>query len=469
MTSSDPETVAEPAELDPVEPVPAAERRRCLVTGATGYVGSRLAPRLVAEGHDVVVLARTPAKLDRVPWRDRVTVLEGDLDDPASVRAAMTGVDVVYHLVHSMGGHDDFRDQERRHATTMAEAAADGGVGRIVYLGGLHPDDESRWSTHLASRIEVGRILLDGPVPTLVLQAGIVIGSGSASFELLRHLTDRLPVMTTPRWVTNRIQPVAIRDVVHYLSAAATAPLAGGLVRDIGGPDVLTYGDVMQTYAEVAGLVQRRMIVLRPLSPGLASRWVRLVTSIPPGLARPLLESLSNDAVVDPDRDVHDTLPAPPGGPMSYRDAVSAALFHPGRGEARPRWSTSDPVGRPAAPLPTDPDWSGEVVRTQQAHRAVDGPVDLAVAAGRLTDIGWRLQELAPEEGGDLGPVLTWAGTDLPGHLHLRLRAGTDDRGRPLVGARMTWVGDGLAGLLWWPASWPWRTRRLDDVLDLLV
>lgn len=462
------------AMTNPAVPPPATHqeleadlRRRCLVTGATGYVGSRLAPRLVADGHDVVVFARSPEKLDGVPWRDDVTVVQGDLDDPDSVEAAMQDVDVAYHLVHSMGGSEDFKDRERRHAQTVVDAAEAQGVDRIVYLGGLHPEDESRWSHHLASRIEVGRVLTEGPVTTLVLQAGIVIGSGSASFELLRHLTDRLPVMTTPKWVTNAIQPIAVRDVVHYLAAAATAPLPESRVRDIGGPDVMTYGDVMQVYADVAGLVRRRMIVLRPLSPGLASRWVRLVTSIPPGLARPLLESLSCDAVVDPARDVHDTLPSPPDGALTYREAVAAALFHPGRGQSRPRWSTSDPVGRPAAPLSTDPTWSGEIVRSHRASRAVARPLDHEAAVARLTQGDWETVAV-PAEVRSLRRDLTWTGTTLPGRLDLELRSARSADGTDIVGARLTWVGSGLPGLLWWPSSVPWRARLLSDVLDVV-
>lgn len=250
---------------------------RVLVTGATGYVGGRLAPMLVEAGHRVRALARDPDKFRGVPWAADVEVVRGDLTDPESLEQACRDIDVVYYLVHSMGTRGEFIEAERRSAQNLAAAAHRAGVGRIVYLGGLHAESD-QLSTHLRSRSQVGEILLNCGVPTLALQAGTVIGSGSASFELIRHLTNRLPVMTTPRWVNNRIQPIAVRDVLHYLLAAATAPLPHSRTYDIGGPDVLRYGEMMQIYAEVAGLARRRILVLPVLTPKLAGLWIGLVT-----------------------------------------------------------------------------------------------------------------------------------------------------------------------------------------------
>ena len=182
---------------------------RCLVTGATGYVGSRLVPCLLDRGMRIRVLARSPEKLTDAPWRDHVEVVRGDLTDAETLDAAFAGVDVVYHLVHAMGTATDFTAQdERRGAANVAAAARSAAVGRIVYLGGLHPED-AQLSRHLSSRTEVGRILRSSGVETIVLQAGVVVGARSASFEMVRHLTNRLPVMTTPRWVHNKIQPIA--------------------------------------------------------------------------------------------------------------------------------------------------------------------------------------------------------------------------------------------------------------------
>ncbi|MEZ5151915.1 SDR family oxidoreductase [Rhodococcus zopfii] len=345
---------------------------RILVTGATGYIGGRLAPRLVAAGHRVRVLARSPDKLRDVPWAGDVEVVRGDLDDPDSVDAACRDIDVVYYLVHSMSGKGEFVEAEQRSAEHVAAAARRAGVGRIVYLGGLHPNSE-RLSPHLRSREQVGRILLDSGVPTLVLQAGVVIGSGSASFEMIRHLGNRLPVMTTPRWVNNRIQPIAVRDVLHYLVAAADAPLRRSRTFDIGGPDVLRYGEMLQDYAEVAGLLRRRIVVLPVLTPRLAGLWIGLVTPIPPSLGRALIESLSTDAIVT-EHDIDAVIPPPPGGRTGYRDAVALALRRIDRGEVETTWANASPVGAPADPLPSDPDWAGEVVFTDERSLDCDCP-----------------------------------------------------------------------------------------------
>jgi uncharacterized protein YbjT (DUF2867 family) len=310
---------------------------RCLVTGATGYIGGRLVPRLLDKDYTVRALARDPDKLRNVPWRDRVEAVRGDLADADSLTAAFEGVGVVYYLVHSMGTSPDFESEEARSARNVVTAARRSGVQRLVYLGGLHPPDADL-SPHLRSRSAVGEILLDSGIETLVLQAGIVVGSGSASFEMIRHLTDRLPAMTTPKWVHNKIQPIAIDDVLHYLTEAATAEVPASRTWDIGGPDVLEYGDAMHVYAEVAGLRRRLIVVLPWLTPTIASLWVGLVTPMPSGLARPLIESLECDAVTA-NHDVHSVIAPPKGGLTNYRDAVERALRR--------------------GPLPSDPSWAG--------------------------------------------------------------------------------------------------------------
>lgn len=305
-----------------------AEQMRCLVTGATGYIGGRLVPVLLERGHHVRAMARTPDKLSGAPWRDRVEVVQGDLTKPDSLVAAFEGIDVVYYLVHSMGTSKDFVAEEKQSARNVVAAAQKAGVRRLVYLSGLHPEDVPL-SRHLASRTEVGQILIDSGIESIVLQAGIVIGSGSASFEMVRHLTDRLPAMTTPKWVHNDIQPIAISDVLHYLAEAATVAVPTSRTWDIGGPDVMEYGDAMQGYAQVAGLRRRLIIVLPFLTPTIASWWVGLVTPIPSGLARPLVESLEHDAVMH-EHDIDAVIPPPEGGLTSYRDAVAEALLQDG-------------------------------------------------------------------------------------------------------------------------------------------
>ncbi|QUR68593.1 DUF2867 domain-containing protein [Mycobacterium spongiae] len=337
-----------------------AKQVSCLVSGATGYIGARLVPRLLDEGHRVRALARDPRKLANVPWRERAELARGDLGDVNSLIAAFDGMDVVYYLVHSMGTSKDFAAEETRAVRNVVTAARRTGVRRVVYLSGLHPEDR-KLSPHLESRKAVGDALIDSGIETMVLQAGVVVGSGSASFEMVRHLTDRLPVMTTPKWVHNRIQPIAIRDALHYLVAAATATVPCSRTWDIGGPDVLEYGDMMQLYAEAAGLHRRYLIVLPFLTPTIASLWIGTVTPIPPGLARPLIESLECDAVMR-NTDIDTIIEPPPGGLTGYRRAVALALNRAAQGLPDATWASL--LSEPAEPVPSDPDWAGEIVYT---------------------------------------------------------------------------------------------------------
>ena len=267
-----------------------------LVTGATGYIGGRLVPRLLEAGHTVKVLVRTPAKIAGVPWLEHVEVVQSSLDDGAALREALDGVDVLYYLVHSMATGSGFESKEKAMAETAATAAAGAGVGRIVYLGGLHPAD-AELSTHMRSREAVGKVFLDSPVDAVVFQAGVVIGSGSASFEMIRHLSETLPVMPAPSWVRNKIEAIAVRDVLHYLVGAAS--LEGPINRtfDIGSRQVLSYAGMMKEYAAEAGLPRRWVLALPVPAPKLAGLWVALVTPIPLSMSLPLVESLQHDAV----------------------------------------------------------------------------------------------------------------------------------------------------------------------------
>lgn len=267
----------------------------CLVTGATGYIGGRLVPELLAGGHDVRCMVRSPARLRDLPWASRTEIVTADALDADATRAALEGVEVAYYLIHSMDTGDGFAASDRAAASTFAAAAEAAAVRRIVYLGGLCAGEDL--SPHLRSRAEVARIFLGGQVPAIVLRAAVIIGSGSASFEILRHLTERLPVMTTPRWVHSRTQPIAVRDVLRYLRAWASVPGEIDRAFDIGGPDVLTYADMMRGYAAAAGLPRRLIIPVPLLSPWLSSHWVGLVTPVPAAIARPLVESLRNETV----------------------------------------------------------------------------------------------------------------------------------------------------------------------------
>ncbi len=303
---------------------------RILLTGASGYVGGRLAPLLLAAGHDLVLLARQPHVIaDRFPG---ARVVKGDVTDAASLATAMEGVEVAYYLVHAMAeGEHGFAERDIVAARTFAQAAHAAGVQRIVYLGGLG-DERDGLSEHLGSRQATGRELAAHGVPVTELRAAVIIGSGSASFETLRHLTERLPVMITPRWVRTRCQPIAIRDVLSYLVATLDHPEVTGIV-EIGGPDVLSYGEMMQGYAAVRGL-RRLMIPVPVLTPRLSSYWVGLVSPVPSSIARPLIAGLRNEVIV------RDPEPARKLGvtPMPYRAAVERAIDRTTRGEVETTW-----------------------------------------------------------------------------------------------------------------------------------
>jgi uncharacterized protein YbjT (DUF2867 family) len=341
---------------------------RCVVFGATGYIGGRLVPALLDAGHTVRAVARDPRKLAEAPWRDSAgsaaEVVPADLTDAGSVRRAVAGQEVVYYLVHSLQ-RTDFVDHDRRLAETLAGAARDEGVGRIVYLGGITPDGEEL-SPHLASRKEVGEVLLASGVPTAVLNAAIIIGSGSASFEMLRYLTERLPAMVTPRWVHNRIQPIAVRDVLHYLTHAAGLPPEVNRAFDIGGPDVLTYVEMMRRYAVVSKLPRRVVLPVPVLTPWLSAQWVNLVTPVPRAIAVPLIESLVHEVVAH-ERDIATHIPDPDGGLTHYEQAIELALTRIRHADVPTRWSDA---GAPSDPLPTDPDWSGGTVYTDTRELA---------------------------------------------------------------------------------------------------
>jgi len=397
---------------------------RCLVTGATGYIGGRLAPRLLADGHQVRCLSRSAARLRDVPWHARAEIAEGDLTDPASLRPALDGIEVAYFLVHSLGRRD-FEQIDRRAARCFAAACRDAGVQRIIYLGGPEPPPGERGSAHLRSRAEVARILTDSGIPTVVLRAPVIIGSGSASFEMLRYLTERLPVMVTPRWVGNRIQPIAVRDVLSYLVAAATLPPGG---YDIGGADVLSYAEMMHGYARVAGLRRRVIVPTRVLSPWLSAYWVGLVTPVPNSIARPLVASVVHEAVAD-DAAIRSLVPSV--RPLGFDESVRLGLCKIRNADVETRWSSA--AGRDAAaePLPSDPDWSGGSVYVDERSRRVDAPASelWKVIEGVGGENGWYSFPLAWSVRGWLDRLVGGVG----------LRRGRRDRHRLRVGEALDW------------------------------
>ncbi len=395
-----------------------------LVTGATGYIGGRLVPRLLAEGHQVRAMTRSRGRLRDVPWAGQVTVVEADALGGDALDEALAGVQAAYYLVHSIGEGAEFEDVDRRAAKAFGEACRRAGVQRIVYLGGLTPVDEEL-SPHLASRAEVGQVLLDSGVPTAVLQAAVILGSGSASFEMLRYLTERLPAMITPKWVNSRIQPIAVRDVLRYLVAAATLPPEVSRRFDIGGPEVLTYLQMMKRYALVAGL-RRRVIVPVPfLTPRLSGHWVNIVTPVPAALAKPLVRSLVNE-VVCREQDIKQHVPDPPGGLLGFDDAVRLALLRVREAAVETRWSSASWPGAPSDPLPSDPDWAGGSLYEDLRQRQVDAdPRDL-----------WRVIEGIGGEHGWYSFPLAWAVRGLLDRLvgGVGLRRGRRDPDQLYVG-----------------------------------
>ncbi|MFD0275283.1 SDR family oxidoreductase [Kitasatospora sp. NPDC127111] len=370
----------------------------CLVTGATGYIGGRLVPELLAAGHRVRCLARDPGRLRDQPWRAGVETAKGDVTRPGTLTEALRGADVAYYLVHSLGTGPDFEATDRRAARDFGAAARSAGVRRIVYLGGLVPRGvpAARLSPHLRSRAEVGRELRDSGVPTAELRAAVIIGSGSASFEMLRYLTERLPVMVTPRWVNTRIQPIAVRDVLRHLVAAADLPPEVNRSFDVGGPDVLTYRQMMQGYARVAGLPPRLILPTPVLTPWLSGHWIGLVTPVPNSIARPLVESLRHE-VVRTEHDIAKWSPDPPDGPIGFHRAVALALRRIRDAEVSTRWSSASLPGAPSDPLPTDPEWAGgSLYQDVQELQVPTAPEDVwRVVEGIGGDNGWYSFPLA--------------------------------------------------------------------------
>ena len=306
---------------------------RILVTGATGYIGGRLVPRLLAQGHQVRCIARNPSHLEGRPWPG-VEILQGDLAEPEPLARAMEGIQVAYYLVHSMAAGQTFREKDHAMAQAFGVAAAQAGVERIIYLGGLG-DPEKVHSKHLVSRQEVGRFLAEGGVKVIEFRAAVIVGSGSASFEIIRHLTERLPVMITPRWVDTRCQPIGVRSVLDYLVEALDHPDARA-VYEIGGEDVLTYREMMMRYARIRGL--HRLIIAFPVPrPHLSARWVDLVTPIPFRIAQPLVESLQTEVVVRDDRALRTFKVRPTG----FDEAVERALARMATDDVETTWASS--------------------------------------------------------------------------------------------------------------------------------
>jgi len=363
-----------------------------LVTGATGYVGGRLVPALLDAGYRVRCLVRQPRKLDERRWRQHplLEVVAGDLDDAAGLRQAMAGCRAASYLVHSMvatGG--TYAERDRQLAANFGTAAHQAGLERIIYLGGLG-EMGADLSEHLRSRRQVEETLAASGVPVTTFRAAMIIGAGSASFEILRYLVERLPIMVTPRWVTTECQPVAIADVLYWLTRCLEVPETAGQTLEIGGADVMPYRDLMKIMAEELGIPRRIILPVPVLTPRLSSLWINLVTPVSYRIAKPLAEGLKNRVVVTNDT----TQRLMPHQPLGVREAIRRALAKIELHDVETRWSV-------AGPVPGDPSWAGGTVFTDERSVEIEAePPQVYAAVCRIGggngwyagDILWRLR-----------------------------------------------------------------------------
>ena len=457
-----------------------------LVTGATGYVGGRLVPRLLAAGHRVRCLVRDPSRLQGRKWHDQIELVQGDFLQPETLTAAMQDVQVVYYLVHSLGGGEQFSERDLTAARHCAQAAKQAGVERIIYLGGLG-DPQAELSAHLRSRHETGEVLCEAGVPVTEFRAAVIVGSGSLSFEMIRYLTERLPVMICPKWVFTRIQPIAIRNVLDYLVAALDCPDSIGRTIEIGGREVLTYAAMMTGFAKARGL-RRHLLAVPVLTPRLSSYWVHLVTPIPANIAQPLIKGLGNEVVV---RDHLAPKLFPKIQLLGYDEAVRLALGKLGAHGVETAWTdaltSSQGIKTPVSLISTE----GMIIERRQ--QTVAAPADAVYRSfSRLggergwlyLDWTWQLRGMVDRLCGGVGmrrgrrdPNDLRAGDTLdfwrvervepgrlvrlraemrvPGRAWLEFRALPQPAGKTLLTQTAFFEPKGLFGLLYWYALYP--------------
>jgi uncharacterized protein YbjT (DUF2867 family) len=365
------------------------ETRMAAVLGATGYIGGRLVPALLEKGWRVRAVGRNADKLRCRPFAShpQVELAQADVLDRTALTAALTGCEAACYLVHSMfPGVRDFEDQDRRAAMTMRDAAQDAGLGRIVYLGGLG-DQEADLSAHLKSRMEVGQILGSGSVPLTWLRAAMILGSGSASFEILRYLVERLPIMVTPAWVKSLCQPIAVTNVIDYLVGCLDQPATAGRTFDIGGPDILSYRDLFDIHARVAGLRQRVIIPVPVLTPRLSAHWIQLVTPVPATLAKPLAEGLRN-TVVCRDNAIRDLIPT---HLLTAEEAIARALDRTAHHAVETSWTDAGMPNVPEWAACGDASYAGGTILESAHAMTVAAPVAQVweIIAGLGGEQGW--------------------------------------------------------------------------------
>jgi uncharacterized protein YbjT (DUF2867 family) len=463
---------------------PRASAGRVLVTGATGYIGGRLVPRLLEAGLEVVCFARSGRKVRARPWanHEAVRVVEGDVGDERALEAALSGCRFAYYLVHSMeAAGPAYAEVDRKLALAFARACERSGVERIVYLGGLG-ETGAGLSEHLSSRREVEHALASTSVPVTTLRAAMIIGSGSASFETLRYLVERLPLMVTPKWVRTECQPVAVADVLFVLVKVLSLPETAGRTFDIGGPDVLSYREILQIMAESLGLRRRIILPVPVLTPRLSSAWIHMVTPISHRIARPLAEGLKNRVVCRDDEIARLT----GHRVLGVREAIENAIESVNSASVSTAWSDSGPI-------PGDPDWAGGTTFVDRRETNVGAPASRAFDAvsriggdngyyaldwlwtlrGALDRMaggpGLRRGRRDPERLAYGGAVDFWRVTEIVPGERLRLRAEMKLPGEALLEFDIQPTGEGrsrlvqtarflprgLLGILYWYAVLP--------------
>lgn len=471
------------------------------VAGATGYIGARLVPLLLDAGYHVRALARSPEKLWSRPWAQHplLEIVRGDVLDKAALQDALRGCRAAYYLVHSMNpGVRDFASADRQAASNMADAAAADNLQQIIYLSGLG-DELGRLSHHLQSRTEVGTILRQGSVPVTILRAAMIIGSGSASFEILRYLVDRLPLMVTPRWIDTPCQPIGVRNVLHYLIGCIEEPKTLGETFDIGQPAVTNYRQLMEIYAEEAGLPRRWVIPVPVLTPRLSSYWIHLVTPVPASIARPLAEGLSNPVVCQENRIVV----LLPQELFDARKAIRLALDRLRQQHVESSWIDSGEINPVEWSVPGDAHWAGGSVYDDsrriilQAHPEELWPALSAIGGESgyyYANWLWRIRGLLDRLCGGVGlsrgrrsqtevypgdVIDFWRVVDVQKHAYLTLSAEMKLPGEAVLAFRLIprasgqtelqqiakFLPRGLFGILYWYAVMPFHHYVFNGML----